>query len=57
MGAKSEQLAKEFEAKSRDALATLVAVSVTLVLLAAFASWVPARRAMRVDPVEALRTD
>ena len=45
-----------FEVQPNDP-ATLVAVSVTLVLLAAFASWVPARRAMRVDPVEALRTD
>jgi putative ABC transport system permease protein len=45
-----------FEVQPNDP-ATLVAVSVSLVLLAALASWVPARRAMRVDPVEALRTD
>jgi putative ABC transport system permease protein len=37
--------------------ATLGAVSLVLVTIAAAASWVPARRAMRVDPVEALRND
>ena len=43
-----------FEVEPTDP-ATLVVVSVGLVVLAAAASWVPARRAMRVDPVEALR--
>ena len=37
--------------------ATFGAVSLVLVTIAAAASWVPARRAMRVDPVEALRND
>jgi len=44
-----------FEVQPTDP-ATLIAVAVGLVLLAALASWLPARRAMRVDPVEALRT-
>ena len=43
-----------FEVQPTDP-ATLVVVSAGLVLLAAAASWVPARRAMTVDPVEALR--
>jgi len=43
-----------FEVQPTDPI-TLVVVSVGLVVLAAVASWVPARRAMRVDPVEALR--
>ena len=43
-----------FEVRPTDP-GTLVAVAAGLVLLAALASWLPARRAMRVDPVEALR--
>ena len=45
-----------FEVQPTDP-ATLGGVSLVLVAIAAAASWVPARRAMRVDPVEALRTD
>ena len=44
-----------FEVQPTDP-STLLLVAVGLVVLAAVASWLPARRAMRVDPVEALRT-
>ena len=43
-----------FEVRPTDP-GTLVVVAVGLVVLAAGASWIPARRAMHVDPVEALR--
>jgi predicted permease len=36
---------------------TLAAVTVTLVAIAALASWIPARRAARLDPMQALRAD
>jgi ABC-type antimicrobial peptide transport system permease subunit len=44
-----------FEVQPTDP-ATLAVVSLVLILIAAAASWMPARRAMRVDPVEALRS-
>jgi len=36
---------------------TLVVVSVVLIAIAVLASWIPARRAARVDPMEALRAE
>jgi putative ABC transport system permease protein len=36
---------------------TYAAVSVTVVVIAAFACWVPARRASEVDPIEVLRAE
>jgi ABC-type antimicrobial peptide transport system permease subunit len=44
-----------FEVKAADPT-TLAAVAAVLILVAAGASWIPARRAMKVDPVEALRS-
>jgi putative ABC transport system permease protein len=37
--------------------ATYVSIIVLLAVTAAAASWIPARRASRVDPLEALRTE
>ncbi len=45
-----------FEVKPGDPI-TSVAVSATLLLVALAASWLPARRASRVDPIEALRCE
>jgi ABC-type antimicrobial peptide transport system permease subunit len=36
---------------------TLVGASLTLIAIAVLASWIPARRAARVDPAESLRVD
>ena len=45
-----------FEVSPADPL-TYVAVSAGLILAAVLASYLPARRATRVDPVEALRAE
>jgi predicted permease len=45
-----------FEVDAADPL-VYIAVSATLLLVAEFASWFPARRATRVDPVVALRAE
>jgi putative ABC transport system permease protein len=37
--------------------ATFAAMGALLLVMTALASWIPARRAMRVDPVQALRTE
>ncbi|HKW46526.1 MAG TPA: FtsX-like permease family protein, partial [Gemmatimonadaceae bacterium] len=36
---------------------TIVSAALGLLVVAALASWIPARRAARVDPAEALRTE
>jgi putative ABC transport system permease protein len=45
-----------FEVKPSDPV-TLVAVTVLVLVVAALASWIPARRAIHVDPAVALRSD
>jgi ABC-type antimicrobial peptide transport system permease subunit len=45
-----------FEVSPYDPM-TLLAVTLTLIAIAALACYVPARRAMRVDPIVALRAE
>jgi ABC-type lipoprotein release transport system permease subunit len=45
-----------FDESSRDPV-VFIGVAVVLLMVAAFASLVPARRAGRVDPMRALRTE
>ena len=45
-----------FDVSPRD-LAVMTSVVATLIVVAITASWLPARRAARVDPSEALRSD
>jgi ABC-type antimicrobial peptide transport system permease subunit len=45
-----------FQTKPTDPM-TLAAVAVTLAASGCLAAWIPARRAARVDPVTALRTE
>jgi putative ABC transport system permease protein len=48
--------AQLFEVAPTDTL-TYAGVAVTLTVVAMFASWIPARRASRIDPMSALRQD
>jgi putative ABC transport system permease protein len=45
-----------FDVSTTDAV-TFVTVPVLLVIVGLIASWVPARRVLRVDPVTALRNE
>jgi ABC-type lipoprotein release transport system permease subunit len=45
-----------FEVDGRDP-GVLVGVALTLLAVALLAAWIPARRATRIAPVEALRTE
>ncbi len=45
-----------FGVSARDPL-TLFAVSATLLVVSSAAAWIPARRAMRIDPIAALRNE
>src|SRR5262249_1275782 len=45
-----------FEVRTVDA-ATLAGALVTVLAISSLATWMPARRAARIDPVEALRSD
>jgi ABC-type lipoprotein release transport system permease subunit len=45
-----------FQVRARDPL-TLAGAALTLILVGALASWMPAIRATRVDPSRALRAD
>ena len=45
-----------FDTSTRDGL-TFAVVALAMLTVAAVASWLPARRATRVDPVEVLRAE
>jgi putative ABC transport system permease protein len=48
--------AQLFEVAPTDT-ATYVVVAICLIVVSLFASWIPARRAARIDPMAALRSD